>query len=120
MGRRKKKRNPLKVVQLRMGESPICTGLFEMADTHGIPLADSLIVCDGKGWRPGLLDFCIHAVRAGWELAKAIQRVKTAYQDAGMHITCQALADLESNIRLVLEAIQRNTRSEGVVKVYLQ
>ena len=70
-------KNPIKL------HDGIALGLFQMADTLGFPLADSILECRKFGYAPGLPSFVCDAVLAEWKPEKAINQVRVAFADLG-------------------------------------
>ena len=82
-----KKNNPLKQIGITTEGKPVMGGLFAMADTHGIALSDSIMLCVERGWCPGLYDYIDSAMRSGWSRQKAVNRVVVACRDAGFPVS---------------------------------
>lgn len=62
------------------------SGLFALHDTHGFPLAESIIECYRRRWLPCLNDFRACALRAGWSKETIERTIAEALQDAGSMI----------------------------------
>lgn len=58
-------------------------GLFKMHDQEGFSLADSLMECRKRGWKPCLRQFVADALAAGWSRERAEREVQNAKADSG-------------------------------------
>lgn len=58
------------------------TNLFKLHDTHGFPLANSLIECRVRGWHPCTQQFVSDAIRAGWPKDRAERVLRESLADS--------------------------------------
>lgn len=75
-------KNPLKTIGTTKDGALVMGGLFQMHDTYGFCLADSLMMCQKLGFIPGIYNFIICAMNAGWKKSKIKRTVKDSIIDA--------------------------------------
>ena len=80
---------PLRLLGISTNNQPVMGGLFELYDTHGLPLADAIHYLHAQAITPGLHDFIQTAQRHGWPRERAERYVTAACIDAGVSIPSQ-------------------------------
>jgi hypothetical protein len=77
------RKNPLRVIHQPKDGPPVVGGLFQMHDTMGFPLVESLCQCKFRGWTPGIYDFIRCArIDADWSWEKIRSTVLSAWLEA--------------------------------------
>jgi len=73
--------NPFRLWVFR--EKKYMDDLFRASDQEGIPLADTLRMCQSKQIIPCLEQFVFDAIKGGWTAEKARSRIREACADSG-------------------------------------
>lgn len=73
------KKNKIKPIIIGYDDgTPVIGGLFQMHDTMGFPLGQSILECQKRGWVVSLGRFCFDAIKGGWSMRK----IKTTIREA--------------------------------------
>ena len=80
---------PLRLLGISTNNQPVMGGLFELYDTHGLPLADAIRYLQTHAITPGLHDFIQTAQRHGWPRERAERYVVDACVEADVSVPFQ-------------------------------
>lgn len=73
--------NPL--YPIATGPHHLIGGAFELADSYGFPLADSIRAAQQHGHYISLFDYSQKALNHGWTLSQILTKIKEALFDLG-------------------------------------
>ncbi len=85
--------NPIKQIGVTPDGKPVLAGAFQMADTFGFPLPDSIQQATEKGCVISIPHYFASAIEAGWDDEKAFNQIDVAFRDAGLPVKIQEIKE---------------------------